>query len=163
MAKKFRELRNQLSEAAKKRVDKKVQKALDDIMNSEDGNELAVAWNDGDERKAEKIIARSVRDKKLIGSVLELMFESINEAKESGVDVLAKSLKKDDADYLKKKVANNDWVAFSDLLSKRGFNMEKMADAIRKAKVDREERVAFALKKLSTPAGIKKFQSFKGY
>lgn len=52
---------------------KKAQKILDDVMNSEDGNKLSVAWNDGDEGAAEDVLTRRKIKGKDLKHVLALM------------------------------------------------------------------------------------------
>lgn len=53
---------------------KKVEKQLDDLMNSEVGRDLSVAWGDGDESKAEKILSRENIKGKNLDNLIIVMF-----------------------------------------------------------------------------------------
>jgi len=53
---------------------KKAEKMLDDVMNSNDGDKLASAMNDGDEDKAVKILKKNKIKSNDIDAILDIMF-----------------------------------------------------------------------------------------
>ena len=64
-------------EFLEEKTNKKAEKLLDKVMNSQDGGKLANAMDDGDEDKAVKILKKNRIKGNDLDDVLELMFGSL--------------------------------------------------------------------------------------